>query len=68
MFVKNNYEKYLKSANKVHPRSYKMKQRQKNVLHLNNIRKKIHYLSTKQKGQTLDVYYYQGKLHYNNNN
>ena len=51
--VKKISEKNLKSMNKVHLRLYKMKQRQKNVLHLNNIRKKNTLLINKAKGCAL---------------
>ena len=51
MFVQKDLEKNLKSMNKVHPRLYKMKQKEtKNVLHLNNIRKKNTLPINKQRG------------------
>ena len=66
MFVKKKNGKNYKSTNKVHPRLCKLnRKRQNNVLHLNNIKKKNTLPINK---LTLDVYYYQGKLYYNNNN
>ena len=70
MLVKKNHEKNKKSTNKVHPGLYKMKQKEtKQCASFITLERKTHYLSTKQKGTapTLDVYYYQGKLYYNDN-
>ena len=51
---KKNCEKDLKTTNKVHPRLYKMKQKEtNNALHLNNIRKKNTPPVNKAKGDRL---------------
>ena len=70
MLVKENREKNQKSMNKVHPRLYKMKQKEtKQFALFNNIRKKntLPTYEQSKRGPTLDVYYYHCKLYYDDN-